>query len=294
MKPNASVPEIEVNIFDTIRTVMDQLPKKQKKLCKYILEFYQSVGMLTVKELADAAGVGTTTVMRLVQTLGFSSYINMRKAIHKTSLQSPPNIWWTLEESFKHKRAGSEDPTRQTWQEIQYILEKTCDDYLQQLIEKTVDLLIEARQIHILGLRSSRPIADYFYFLLEQFYPKANQLSFDSEMIFERILRFKPEDILFITTFHPYSSKTLEAAEYARNRGIRIILLTDYLVCPIAQYADLVLKVEPSRLQYSIVPAIAMIETIIIELGRRTANDSIRSLKELDTVLKGQRVNYLG
>lgn len=281
------------NIFDKIQSIMDRLPKKQKKLCKFILESYRSIGYFTVKDLAQEAGVGTTTVMRLVQTLGFSSYISMRKAIHNMALQSPPNVWWTLEESFKKKDFDSSDALSQAWKEIQLVLDKTWSPELQANIVKAVDLMLDASVINILGLRSSRPIADYFHYVLEQFYPKARQLSFDSEVLFDRILRFKPDELLFVITFHPYTTKTIEAARFCRERGNRIVLLTDYGTCPIARYADLILKMEPSRTQYSIVPAIATVETLIIELGKRTSGESISSLTELNAMLRKFKINYL-
>ena len=48
---------------------------------------YEQVGVMTVAELAEAAGVGTTTVMRLVQTLDYPSIVGKLhdmgiKAIH--------------------------------------------------------------------------------------------------------------------------------------------------------------------------------------------------------------------
>ena len=53
------------NILDEILKIKDLLPKKQQKLCNYLALNYKQVGVMTVAELAQAAGVGTTTVMRL-------------------------------------------------------------------------------------------------------------------------------------------------------------------------------------------------------------------------------------
>lgn len=44
-------------------TLKDVLPKKQRILCQYLALNYERVGVMTVAELACAAGVGTTTVM---------------------------------------------------------------------------------------------------------------------------------------------------------------------------------------------------------------------------------------
>ncbi|WP_235886281.1 MurR/RpiR family transcriptional regulator [Paenibacillus cymbidii] len=293
MKKEAPPVKPDDNIMSTIIARKDSFPKKQKMLCNYIVEQYQSIGFLTVKELADAAGVGTTTVMRLVQMLGFSSYVSMRKAIHDVTLQSAPYTWWTMEKSFNRRGVDMNETLPQVWQEITDVLGKSFSTTLQDNFNKAVDLLLEASVVNILGLRASRSIADYFHYVLEEFYPKTNQLSFDSEMLFDRILRFKADEILFVITFYPYVNKTIEAAQFCHERGNKIVLLTDHLSCPIARYASVVLKTEPSKQQYSIVPAVSVLEALVIELGRRTSETSINSLKELGAVLKKNKINYL-
>ena len=64
---------MEKTLLDEIMTLKDVLPKKQRILCQYLALNYERVGVMTVAELARAAGVGTTTVMRLVQTLDMTA-----------------------------------------------------------------------------------------------------------------------------------------------------------------------------------------------------------------------------
>lgn len=54
---------MEKTLLDEIMTLKDVLPKKQRILCQYLALNYERVGVMTVAELARAAGVGTTTVM---------------------------------------------------------------------------------------------------------------------------------------------------------------------------------------------------------------------------------------
>ena len=68
-------------ILDQIIEIKDVLPKKQKALCNYLVLNYGKVGIMTVAELAENAGVGTTTVMRLIQMLGYDSYLSFKKEL---------------------------------------------------------------------------------------------------------------------------------------------------------------------------------------------------------------------
>ncbi len=280
------------NILESIIALKGSLPKKQKQLCNYIIESFKSIGPLTVKELADSANVGTSTVMRVIEALGYESYITFRKDMHYAALQSSDNAWGMMEKSFENNPLREAETLSQVWQEVNVLLANTLNSSLIENFNKTIDLMLTSKRINILGLRSSKAAADYFHHLIEEFYPKTAQLSIDSDLIFDRIVRFESDEILFLISFYPYTYRSIEAAQFCHERGHRIILVTDRLSCPIAEFASIVLKTEASARQYSIVPAMALLEAIIIELGRRTADTSIKNLKELGEILKQKKISY--
>lgn len=265
----------------------EDAPKQQKKLCDYILENYRDVGLLTISQLADKAEVGTATVFRVAKKLGYRSYNEMKEDLYKLTIDIARNTWWHMENSFKSDVVITHEQSLiKSWQEILRLLDESMSDSLLSEFHKCINLILEANTVHILGLRSSLAPAIYFENLLESFYPKTNQLSYNSDLIFDRILQFEEGDILFVITNSPYTDRCLEAAEFCNRLGHSIILLTDHLSCPISSYADVILQTVPSDKQYSIVPAIAIIETIVIEIGKRTAITSIKKLKKLADILK--------
>lgn len=280
------------NVIASIIAIKSSLPKKQKILCDFIIESYQSVGMLTVKDLAKAANVGTTTVMRLVDELGYESFIQFRKDIHDAALHSTAFTWLTMEKSFKEGQGSETEPLSHIWQEVNKLLAKTLNSHMIDQFKKSIDLILGSRRVNVLGLRSSKAPAEYFHHLLEEFYPGTGKFMDNSDFVFDRILQFTPGDLLFVISFYPYASRSIEAAQFCSERGHPIILLTDHLSCPIAQYASVVLKTEASELQYSIVPAIALLEAIVIEIGRRTSDVSIKHLNDLGEVLKKKNISY--
>ena len=79
--------EMSGTIVDHIIEIKDSLPKKQRQLCNYIVLHSGEAGMMTVAELAQHAGVGTTTVMRLVQDLGYDSYNRLKRDIMSASMR---------------------------------------------------------------------------------------------------------------------------------------------------------------------------------------------------------------
>jgi DNA-binding MurR/RpiR family transcriptional regulator len=275
------------DILNAIISIKETLPKKQKKLCNYIIENYQSLGLLTVADLARSADVGTSTVMRVMKLLGYESYYDMRKDLYEISSYT---TWWHLKESFKMNESYDSKTLPTVWGEVSDLLTGSLTESLIENFLKSIDIILNARRVHILGLRTSKAIALYFEQLLEEFYPKTRQLSFDSEFIYDRMLQFDPNDILFVIAHSPYTNLTIEATQFCYNRGNKIILLTDHLSCPITPYASTILKVEASKSQYSLVTSVALIEALVIEMGRQTSNTAIKHLEDIETILAEKQI----
>lgn len=277
----------KTSLLKKIVRIKESLPNQQRNLCNYILENYHTIELVSISDLAKKANVGTTTVMRVMKTLGYQSYNEMKKDLYELSIHSINTTWWHMEKSFKADTTNNNEVALiKSWQEIFRILDESINESLLEAFHQCVDLILKAITVHILGLRSSMAQAVYFEYLLEGFYPKTSQLSFNSDVVFDRIFQFKQGDILFVFTNSPYTDRSLEAAAFCNRLGHPIILLTDHLSCPIAAYADVVLLTVPSDKQYSIVPSIAILESIVIEIGRRTAKESIEQLNKLDEILK--------
>lgn len=272
--------------------IKESLPKKQRKLCDYILKNYQSIGLITIKELASNAEVGISTVMRTINALGYENFNDLRKDIYDESL--PTDSVWTLKNSITEiQKEGGRAPTLvQVWKESVNLLNKTLDSDLMENFEIVIDYIEKSSQINILGTRPYKATALYFEQLLGEFYSKIRQLSNDTEVIYDRILQLDKDEILVVFAFEPYTNRIIEAVKLAYELGNKIILITDYISCPIISYASATLKVEVSKEQFSVVPTIALIEALVIEIGKRSSEESIQKLKRLEKTLREKNVIF--
>jgi DNA-binding MurR/RpiR family transcriptional regulator len=276
-------------ILDRIILIKERLPKKQKQLCDFIVKNYQSIGLMTIAELAKAAGVGTSTVLRVTNELSYDSYNKLRKELYEASLHSYQPTWWHLKNSFE-KDENNIDTLPYVWQKAIGLLEQTLTEKLQKDFKKAVQLILNSRVTNIFGLRSSLAAALYFGYLTAEFLPNIKQLSLEGDFIFDRIFQIQKDEVMVIIAISPYTTRAIEAAQYCHEKNIPIILITDQLSCPIAAYATVILKTEASETQYSIVPAIALLEALVIELGRLTSDQSIQQLAELGEMLSQRKI----
>jgi DNA-binding MurR/RpiR family transcriptional regulator len=272
-----------MNILDKLISIKGQLPHKQQVLCNYLLNYPEDIGIFTVKELANKAGVGTTTVMRLVESLGYESFIHFRKEFHHIQVDYS-NKWESVQESFL-ANDGDYASLTNVWQESVFLLDQTLTPQLTENFQKAMDLIEKAKRINLLGLRPYKAVAIYMELLIEEFLSKTRQLSYDSDSMLDRILQFEENEVFIVFGFDPLLKRTLDAASVAYEKGVPVILITDYLSSPIAQYATVILKVECSKKHFSIIPIIALVEAMVIELGKRHSDKSILRMQKLRNVL---------
>src|SRR5699024_1213721 len=164
------------NFLNHLIEARPSLPNKQEMLCNFMIENINSVALLTVAELASAANVGTTTVMRLIKNLGFDSYSDVKKELlNAASIQTPHSAWWHLQESFK-KQKVDQHVLLEVGQESKNLLSQTVSPRLISKFEEAVKLILKSKRVNVLGTRSNRALALYFGYLLEEFFPEVNQL----------------------------------------------------------------------------------------------------------------------
>lgn len=276
------------SVLDELISIQSSLPAKQEQLCSYILENYQNIGLLTVKELANKADVGTTTVMRLIKALGYNSFFDLKKEFHDLQINQSDK-WINVQKSFGETENELYTTLSSVAQESIDLIEGILNPELLDNFDRAMDIIENASRINLLGFRSYRSIAIYLELLLAEFHPNIQQLSNDGESMIDRILQFKDSEVLIIFSFTNYIQRTIDAAKIAREQGVHIVLITDELSCPISVYADVILRVEVASKNFTIAPIIVLVESIVIELGKRTSDISVGKIQKLVNILKEEK-----
>jgi DNA-binding MurR/RpiR family transcriptional regulator len=275
----------KVNIINKLIHIRDDLPKKQKVVCDYIIENHEDVSVLSLPELANRIGVGQTTIVRFMKQLGYDSYRDFKKLFHYYTINTSRSTWWHLEKSFTNvdEQTGT---LSQSWKETINLLDQTLTNQLLKNFNKAVDLIFQSEMVNILGFRTSKVAADYLGYMLNEFSPNVRELSSDSSFIYDRLLHVGKKDVIILFAISPYTKLSMEVAEFCYEKGIPIILVTDHLSCPASSFATCILNVKSSDKQYSITPVITLIESLVIELGKKSSDHSVKHLNELNQLLK--------
>lgn len=279
---------IAKNLFNNLRNGVEIFSPQQKLVCAYILENYSEVAFMTVEDLAEASGTSPATVVRTISSLGYKGFHEMLEEIQKLLVNTKTSLWWQLEQSWEDSAdIRTKDPLNWVTQDNIVSLRNSLTPSLVSNFNKAVEMLAKAKNISILGLRSSKGAALFFYSLLHQFLPNTCLVDpSGADEMFANILDLSNDDVLFAMSLGGphYAVRTIQALELAHRRKVPTILLTSDMAGPAIAFSDTVLCVAPTKHHYSLVPVMNILDAFIVELGSRkkhSANSKLRSLEEI-------------
>ncbi|MGF7500894.1 MurR/RpiR family transcriptional regulator [Staphylococcus ureilyticus] len=270
--------------------VKKSLPKKQQKLCDFILKHFEDLGLITIKELSQQAEVGVSTVMRTMHALDYENFNDFRKDIYSEAL--PNETKFSLKNAFGDINREQGYALTDVWNKSVDLLNQSLKPDLIENFVTAVEYIENATSVCILGTRPYRATALYFEHLLNEFYLNIHQLSNDTDAIFDKITKMTKNDILIVFAFEPYTNSVIQAVKETKRQGNHIILITDYDSSPVLEHATITLKLSVRKDHFSIIPIIALIDALVLELGRRTSANALSNLEKLEDVLYRNNITY--
>ena len=255
-----------MDILEQISKNMSNLTKKQKIVAKYILKNWQNIPYQSSIEIAKNLEISQSSVIRTTKTLGFNSFPELQNAlrliIHRqlsfvdrleqTEIMNPTNIETTL---LKIRQL----------QEMN--LRQTINDSNPKHIRQTVEYIVNARKVYVVGMRSSAALANYLGFNLNMMTKKIKQITNDYSLL-EDIRSLDKHDLLIAISFPRYTRLTKTAVYLAKEQKCPVVSITDCLASPIAKPADIVLMAASKSFYFnqSFSAAMALCDILLTQL----------------------------
>jgi DNA-binding MurR/RpiR family transcriptional regulator len=128
-------------------------------------------------------------------------------------------------------------------------------------------LIAGARHVHVMGFGLSAHVAGLLVLGLQPFHPGVNAVvEFGgTEVAAGRLMAIGSDDLLVALSFPRYAKDAVRLCRYARDRGAKVVAITDSPASPLAAGADAVIfaPAEHPALSSSYTAAVAVIETLI-------------------------------
>ena len=272
---------------DILAVIQENIPtfsKGQKKIANFILESYDKAAFMTASRLGKKVGVSESTVVRFAAELGYDGYPDMQKSLQKmirNRLTSVQRIEVT------NDRLGDQDLLSMVLQSDIEKIRMTLEELDRESFEKAVDAIVSAKKIYIIGVRSSAAIAAFLHFYFNLIFENVCLVSANtSSEVFESLLRVGEGDVVVGVSFPRYSSRTVQAMNFARDRGATTIAITDSEASPLAPISHYTLKARSDMASFvdSLVAPLSLVNALLVAVSQRKNDDLAHTFRTLEEI----------
>ena len=261
------------NLQDEIRQRYDSLSKRLKQVAQYVLDNNNSIVFDTVATIAERADVPPSTLIRFANAFGFAGFNEMKQIFRENLMEETSNYTERLQLS----RRLDEHEQQETSGDILSIFAQANSQALQKLAAQTseaqlkqaVDILNNANNIFIIGLKRSFSIACYLDYALHHLDCRSFVINGLGGMFDEQLSQVKKDDAVVAISFSPYAQETLNIMNITAQKGIKQIAITDSQISPLLAFSDVSFVIKEAQVKgfRSQCASMTLVQTLASALG---------------------------
>lgn len=265
-----------------------RLTRGQRRVVDYILRHFDDCAFHTSSQIGKQAGVSETTVIRLANTLNFAGFAEMQKFIRSGLVESRIDRVGRTQSEMRDARGILNEIAKINSENIQHTLQHiTAAD-----LEEVADTILAATAICTVGMRSSAATVSYLTAALNQLFGNAISLSFATGDHLDRLRGMPPGTVVIGVSFLRYARHTFDVMRYARQIGLRTIVITDSVTAPLAQFGDILLLVSTASVHFlpSQTAGVSLINALLAIIALRGRDRVVNSLNRFENSLEDGNV----
>lgn len=228
---------MQVDLFSKIKASYNSFSKTEKKVADYILNHKSDVIYMSITDLADASGVGESSIFRFCKSIDLKGYQELKiKLAHTIELNNKtPHL---------SNEISMQDSTGELAQKLlvsnKEALEETYNLIKEADIVKTIELFKNANRIYFFGVGSSLITAMEAKSKFMRITNKT-ECSMDSHLQIMSASLMTENDVGVFISYSGSTIDTIASAKAAHERGAKVIAITRFMKSPLSNYADITL-----------------------------------------------------
>lgn len=272
------------DLTEILSAAMPTLSKGQKRIAAYILEHPEEAAYLTASKLGSTVGVSESTVVRFAIELGFGGYPEMHRVLQE-SLQK--RLTSVQRVRVANDRIPDDNILDSVLMRDAEQVRSTLETLDREAFSRSVEAILAAKNIYIIGLRSSAALAEFLDYYLELIFSNVHLVrNTGGSELFEQLMKIEDGDVIIAISFPRYSSRVVNAVDFAKSKGARVVAVTDSETSPIADkaYATLTSKSNMVSFADSLVAPLSVINALIAAIGKKKQAEISETLESLEKV----------
>lgn len=257
----------------------EELPRQLRSIAQLALDAPETFALGTAAELAQAAGVQPSALVRFAAAFGYDGFAAMRLVFRQHLVARAPSYQERIRELRKEAHSGAPGAVvREQIDEAVAGLHNLAAALDEATLRAAVDLLARSAQVQLLAARRSFPVASYLAYGLAQLERRVTLLDGVGGMNAPFAAALGRGDLLVVVSFRSYTPEVVDIARAARARGAAVLAITDSRASPLVPVATLALLIGDDRRHpfRSLVEPIVLAQSLVIALGHRLSEAPAR------------------
>lgn len=275
-RPLASPPINAERLLQLITDEYDTLPRQLKRIASYMSQQSDRIMVDRISDIARECEVHPSAIVRFSQRFGFSGFSEMQALFRAayTHKASPVHNYQQRIRSMianQSQQASDGDLARECIDATRSGIERLGRELDDGAFEKAVDLIVNADNIYVVGVRRSFAVADYLVYNLQHTHKRIHLVSGLGGSYREQMRSVRSGDLVIAISFTPYAKETQHCLRYARQQQANTLILTDSHLSPLAKNANSLLLVnEGSALAFrSLSATLCLCQALFVAVAYR-------------------------
>jgi DNA-binding MurR/RpiR family transcriptional regulator len=263
--------------YDELRGTIAQrhraLSGRLQQIAEFVLDHPTEVALGTVAEVAERSGVPPSAIVRFAHALGFGGFTQMQQVFRSRLVAGVAPSYKARLARMKHEERSilGRKPAAVLGRfvaEAQSALLALSQSAHARELEAATGILAKARDIYLLGLGGSFPVATHLAYVLRKLGRRVVLLDGIGGSIHEQSHPATSEDALVAISFRNYYPDTARLFPELVARRVPAISITDSLLSPIVEGATVVFEIQdmPEPALRTLVAPMCLVQALAIGL----------------------------
>jgi DNA-binding MurR/RpiR family transcriptional regulator len=263
--------------YDELRGAIAQrhrgLSGRLQQIAEFVLDHPTEVALGTVAEVAERSGVPPSAIVRFAHALGFGGFTQMQQVFRSRLMAGVAPSYKARLARMKHEEKSilGRKPAAVLGRfvaEAQSALVALSHSAHARELEAATAILAKARDIYLLGLGGSFPVATHLAYVLRKLGRRVVLLDGMGGSIHEQSHPATSEDALVAISFRNYYPDTARLFPELVARQVPAISITDSLLSPIVEGATVVFEIQdmPEPALRTLVAPMCLVQALAIGL----------------------------
>ena len=272
-------------IGERIYALRPEMSEQLRRVADFILRNGNQSCFLNASDLASAAGVSPSCVVRFAQRLGYDGFYSFRSELQSKVRE---HLGYSERVSQTLKSVSKKSILRESFQHDMELLKNTASSNSEEDFAQATKQICRAASVYILGQRSSHALAYFLHFRLSRFGINCKLMIYGGLAVLSELAPVKKGDLLIVTGFNRIPKEMCAAVEMAKARRAKVIAITVPPASAVSGRADTVLFVDRGAAEQvqSITAGMALCQALVISVASKMKKRSSAVLNEIDSMEK--------